>query len=87
MANYYKKEVEKIVKNISEFSDYKEIAKFTKPRSPRSLIFLTKDPEEWFIDVIYYKTKSGEVIKENCIIAKDLSDWFRWKEGLGWEKV
>jgi len=88
MGNYYNKKVEeKVIKNISEFSDYKEIAKFEKPRSPRTLVFLTNDPDEWFIDIIYYKTKSGIVTTEEYIIAKDLPDWIRWKEGLGWKKV
>jgi hypothetical protein len=74
-------------KNISEFSSYKELERFKKKRSPHTLVFLTNDPDEWFIDCIEYRSKSGVVIHDDLIIAKDLLDWIRWHKSMGWKEV
>lgn len=86
MVGYYNKKPKEI-KNISDFSSYKELAKFKKEKSYQTLVFLTNDPEEWLIDVIYYRTKSGVVTHESCIIAKDMPDWIKWQERIGWKKI
>ena len=89
MAKYYKKKFDepKEIKNISDFSAYKELLRFKKERSPHTLVFLTNDPEEWFIDVIHYRTKSGVVTRDDYIIDKDKSNWIKWHEEMGWKKV
>ena len=73
--------------HISEYSRYKELSRFKKPRSPHTLVFMTEDPEEWFIYCIEYRTKSGEVVHDSLIIAADLDQWIGWHEGMGWERV
>lgn len=68
-----------------DFSDFKIIKKFRKHRSPRTRIFATNDPEEWFIDVLEIKTKTGEVTdEEGWILEKDVETWVDWYKRLGW---
>ena len=83
---YAKKE--KVVKNISEYTAYKELLRMKKKtRSPHSLVFLCDDPEGWFINCVQYRTKSGVVVHDDYIIEKDMPGWISWHENLGWEKV
>jgi hypothetical protein len=77
----------KNLQNISEFASYKELARFKKKRSPHSVVFVTEDPEGWFIHCVEYKTKSGEVMYDDYIIEKDMNDWLTWHKNLGWEEV
>ena len=79
-----KKEKER--KNISEFSAYKVLGRMKKKRSPHSILICTEDPEEWFIDFVEYRTKSGVVMHDDFIIAKDLPGWISWHKNLGWEE-
>jgi len=78
----------KEIQNISDFADYKVIAIFEKKGSYLRRGFFTNDPEEWFLDVLHWRKKSGQITdNEGWIIAADLKDWTRWWEGLGWKKV
>jgi len=70
-----------------DYPNFKVLKKFTKPRSPRTRIFATADPEGWFIDVIEIKTRTGEVVdEEGWIIEKDMPEWSNWYKNLGWEE-
>ena len=52
------------------------IYKLTKPRSPLCIEFMTEDlPDEWFIDIVKYRKKSGVVTEHFMILQKDLEDW------------
>lgn len=73
--------------HISEYSKYKELSRFKKSRSPHSLVFMTDDPEEWFINCIEYRTKNGMVVHDSLIIASDMEQWIGWHEGMGWERI
>lgn len=62
---------EKKIKNIQEFDTYKKICQLNKPHSPMTMLFCTNDlPDEWLIDVVEYKTKSG-IISETYLITRD----------------
>ena len=52
-----------------------------------SIYFMTDDPEEWFINCIEYRTKSGIVVHDSLIIAADLKQWVEWHQRMGWEKI
>jgi hypothetical protein len=78
---------EKKIQHISEFSNYKELFRFKKDRSPHSVVFLTNDPQGWFINCVEYKTKSGMVSDNSIIIAKDLDNWIEWHRNLGWKDL
>lgn len=70
-----------------DFKGYKVIKEFKKPRSPRTRLFLTNDPDKWFIDVIEIKTKTGEVTdEEGWIIERDVKGWSDWYNRLGWKE-
>jgi len=73
--------------NIKYYKNYKKIALYEKPKSPYQILFTTNDPEGWFIEVIHYKKKSGEISDISHIIEKDLSKWMEWKETNGWIKT
>jgi len=67
---YTKKKVDV---HIDAFSKYKVLKEYKKARSPITVLFCTKDlPDEWLIDVVEYKTKSGIISDNYMIIAKQL---------------
>lgn len=75
-------------KNLSDFSNYKTIAKFENPKSTIGKILLTNDPDEWFISVVSYKKKSGEIIEDSgWINPNNLESRIRWWATLGWNKI
>jgi len=56
--------------------NFKKLYKLTKPRSPLCIEFMTEDlPDEWFIDIVKYRKKSGVVTEHFMILQKDLEDW------------
>jgi len=75
----------KKTKNISDYKGYKEIYRLNKYKSPYRLVFVTNDPEKWFINCIEYRIKNGEIKNDSLIIASDLEDWIKWHEGMGWK--
>lgn len=58
---------------IQEYDSYKKISRFTKKKSAYTIEFITDDlPDEWLIDVVKYKTKSGIVTDNFVILRKDI---------------
>lgn len=82
----YKKK-DKVIQNISEFSAYKELLRMKKKRSPHSVLFCIEEKEDWFINCIEYRTKSGVIIHDDCINVKSMPGWISWHKNLGWEEV
>jgi len=73
-------------KHISDFDKgFKKLHKLSKPRSPLCIELMTDDlPNEWFIDVVTYRRKSGVVTDHYIITSKQLEeDWWRWLEKDG----
>lgn len=71
----------------TDYPKHKIVKSFSKSRSPRTLLFITNDKDEWFIEVIEIKTKTGEVAnREGTIIAKDMPHWIKWLDGIGWKE-
>jgi hypothetical protein len=67
----YKKKKETVL--ISEFDKYKKICQLRKSHSPITILFCTKDlPDEWLIDVVEYKTRSGVVVDSYYITSKEM---------------
>jgi len=80
MASLKNKEVK-----LSSFSSHKKLLTLTKPRSPNSVLVCTEDlPDEWFIDVVEYRTKSEVVTNVSTIIKKDLLVKLDWYYRNGW---
>jgi len=81
----YNKKEKEITHFPKDYSNFKVIKKFTKPRSPRTRVFATSDKEGWFIDVFSIKTKTGEVVNnEGWITQEQIKQWTNWYETLGW---
>ena len=62
-------------RNISDFSKYKQLYKLKKKRSPQVLVFLQGPKDDWLIDVIKYKNKTGEVVHMSLITLDDVEEW------------
>jgi hypothetical protein len=80
--------MEKKVENISLYSKYTPLVKMEKPRSPFSVWFLLEDPkDDWLINVVRFKTKTGELAYECMIIKPDLERQIESYEKDGFVKV
>jgi len=78
----------KEIQNVSDFVEFKELLRMKKPRSPHSILFCTDDfPDEWFIQCVEYRSKSGVVVHDDCINSKDMPQWVSWHENMGWKKL
>ena len=72
-------------KNIDEFgTKFKRLHKLTKPRSPQVVEFMTDDPDEWFIDVVRYRRKSGVIVEYLLILKKELKEYLEREQRYGW---
>jgi|AntAceMinimDraft_10_1070366.scaffolds.fasta_scaffold19158_6 hypothetical protein len=74
-------------KHINDFGkEFKKLYKLTKPRSPLFIEFMTDDlPDEWLIDVVRYKRKSGIVVEHYVILRKQLEGWINMYKKENWE--
>ena len=70
----------------ADYSKHKVLCRFTKKKSPYKVMFVTDDPDEWFIDVVYHK-KNGQVHDSSRIIEKDMETWKHWLVSNGWESI
>ena len=83
---YRKKEKEEVY--ISSFNSYKKICELKKPRSPKTILYCTNDfPDEWLIEVVEYRTKSGLVTYNPMIIAPNLKSHMNSFEKDGYIKI
>ena len=60
--------------NISKYKNVKTLLTMNSI-GLNSVSFIATDKDEWFIDVIKHKTKSGIIHECNTIIAKDIERW------------
>lgn len=74
--------------NISDYSKHKILVAMTKPRSAFSVYFTIEDPnDDWLINVVRFKTKTGELAYECMIIKPDLERQIESYEKDGFVKV
>lgn len=77
--------ISKKLEKLSNYSSYKKILELKKTRSPNTVLVCTDDiPDEWFITIVEYKTKSQVVSNSSMIIQKDLEDRLQWYYKNGW---
>jgi hypothetical protein len=70
---------------LSDFSSYKKLLELRKDHSPNTVLVCTDDlPDEWFITVVEYRTKSLDVTNDSMIIKKDLPVKLDWYYKNGW---
>lgn len=72
--------------SIEEFKNHRLLYRLKKKRSPLGMDFYIEKGEDWFIDVVTYRRKSGVITNESMITEKDLEDWVeRCQRISGWE--
>jgi hypothetical protein len=70
---------------LSHYASFKKLSELSKPRSPLSVLICTDDiPDEWFIDIVEYRTKTKVVTNVSTIIRKDLDDRMSRYLSNGW---
>ncbi len=82
---YIKKKKEVYYKDEYGTQKFKKIHQLTKPRSPLCIEFMTDDlPDEWLIDIVEYRKKSGLVTEHFVIRQIDIQQWLKnyYKEGF-----
>ena len=78
---------EKTFTNIKDFSTNKVLHTLTKPHSFQTTVFIEDEEDNWLINVISFKTKSGLITNSSMIIRKDVDDWLRHLINLGYEEI
>lgn len=73
------------VENISEYNKHKEYCTLTKPKSYQSVKIVEDLNDSWFLYVITYKTKSGEITDTSMIIGSDYASRLDHLKQVGWE--
>jgi len=80
--DYSKPVKPKAVENIADYSQHNVCYRFTKSKSPQSVVIIDYIDDPWFKYVITYKTKSGQIVDKNTIIEGDIETWLsavkRW---------
>lgn len=72
--------------NIKEIKG-REMSKWGKTRSPHIISFRESDSEGWWIDVVEYFAKSGEITLKERIIRRDVPAREIWYTANGWKKI
>jgi len=73
-----------ITENIKDYSNYKILCTLTKPKSHNSKILIEDNKNSWFIYVISYNKKSGDIKNNEIIIKSDYDGWIKFLQNLGW---
>jgi hypothetical protein len=68
------------MKNISSFKNFKILYSYSKQKIGSSVIFCTDDPDEWLIDIITYRNKSGVITSHDVITADSMNHWKKYYE-------
>jgi hypothetical protein len=74
--------------NISSYSKHKVLFTMTKPRSAYSVSFMLENPkDDWLVEIVRYKTKTGECAHECMVIKPDVERQVEMYEKDGFVKV
>ena len=74
--------------NISAYSKHKILVAMTKPKSAYSIYFTVEDPkDDWLVNIVRFKTKTGECVYEVMVINPDMEDHIKIYENDGFVKV
>ena len=78
----------KITQNITDFENHKKFCGLKKAHSPITILFCTEDfPDEWLIDVVEYRTKSGDVTETYYITSKEMPGYIEFCGKDGHNKI
>ena len=71
--------------NINDIPEERILHTLTKPRAHQSIVFVEDGEDPWFVEVKYYKTKTGEVTDSETILGKEVDGWLKWLTNLKYE--
>ena len=76
-----------VTHDISEFGkEFKKLFKLKKPRSSIVIELMTDDlPDEWLIDIVRYRNKSGVVVDTFLITNLEIEMWLNMYKKDGYE--
>lgn len=68
----YKKKREKPIKeNIKDYNRHKVLYELTKNKALHNIMFVEDKNDDWFVYVLEYKKKSGEITDNSMILQSD----------------
>ena len=74
--------------SVVKYDSYKKLCELKKPHSPITILFCTEDfPDEWLIDVVEYRTKTGIITEEYMITSKELDGYIQFCGKDGFTKL
>ena len=77
--------MEKNKENIKDYSKNKILCKLVKPRAIYEIIIVEKLDDPWFLYVISYKPKTGEIMDISMIVSTDVNDRINHLKHVGYE--
>ena len=73
--------------NVSQYKENPILLRMEKPKSPLSVCFFQSLEDDFFVNVVRFKTKSGEISYDSMIIKPDFDQFVRSYERDGFSKV
>jgi len=73
--------------NLTDFAKNKVLHELVKPRAQNAIRFVQDLEDPWFVYVLTYKPKTGEITDNNFIIAKDVATWLSHLSSMGYDIV
>jgi hypothetical protein len=80
---------EKLTTEIKPYPEsWKVIGVFKKKGSPFTKVLASERGEKWLVEVLTYKTKTGEIVHNSLITQNDVANWIeRFERILKFKKV
>ena len=73
--------------NISQYENHNLLFKMEKPKSIYSVSFYEDPKDDFMINAVEYKKKTGEITHDSLIIQPDIENFVRNFERSGFEKI
>jgi hypothetical protein len=73
------------IENIKDYSEHKVLYELSKPKSPHLIKFVEDLNDNWFVYVLEYKKKTGEITDNSMIIAADVTTRLTHLQNCGYE--
>ena len=73
MNKKYIKKTARNIENIKDYSKHVILYELNKPRAINNIKFVEDINDNWFVYVLEYKKKTGEITNNSMIIASDVA--------------
>lgn len=79
--------MKKQTRYLSAYKNFELLHKLEKKRSKTAVQFMTDDPEDSFVDVVYFNKKNEKVTDSYVILTKEVPDRINNLKKDGYEEV